>query len=637
MSEDPSRDYAPPTPQHRVRTSLITSASGIADSTISFNTYATGITEGSLCLSQFPPPPTTIPSSASPTTERFLPSPARSTFTVTAPQRPGPSTYYGQSSPANSTFTVMTPPQLNHTSGSASPLARPVPVSERDLPSPAQSTFTVSTPVSANIAPLMPTPGAQLMSSPLNRQFPGDSSPSRGPGRIDGSHSSDSRSTPQSATFRLGEGKLSPHDWHEGSSIISVDAQEERMLSTSFITELLSSTSSLKSPVGASPRGFHHPSQADVGSLVSEMSYPPSSSRHLAGSSRFPPSSHPSAYPGKGTDSLFSGENDTVASLSYEGQSVIGQPAALGLTRKVSLLGMAPATLRHISSDASIPESLHPQSQVTYGSTAPLNPHPPSAFPSLADKMRASDIQPSIGTPQTSTPERHESLDFDTNRRSFRYLRRESTYSSRTVRSHVTSLISAAGQRTVNVARATMEWMRIKPLPPLPTIPNISTHQAQQHQRMEGSLPLPQLAERADRLNVMLDAGHFPHDDRASPRLGSDKDSPFGARASGLKLALGNRRRQSVNVRDSQSDCSRSPLKPKSCFRRPMSRRGRIKLFIGASVLAVLALIGIVVGVTLGRKHARSPSCSANRTGNTCNLGKLCSFFLAAELVYRPM
>lgn len=624
MSEDPPRDYGPSTPQHRIRTSLITSASGIADSTISFNTYATGITEGSLCLSQFPPPPTTLPSSASPTTERFLPSPARSTFTVTAPQRPGPSSYHGQPSPANSTFTVMTPPQLNPMSGSTSPIVRPVPVFEQGLPSPAQSTFTVSSsPVSANIAPLMPTPGAQLVSSPLTRQLPGDSSPSRGPGRMDRPHNSDSRATPQSATFMLAEGKLSPHDWHEGSSIISVDAQEERMLSTSFITELLSSTASLKSPVDASPRGFHTPSQADVGSLVSEMSYPPSSSRHLAGSSRFPPSSHPSTYPGKGADSHVSGDNDTVASLSYEGQSDIVQPA-LGLTRKVSLLGMAPARLRQISSATSIPESLHPRSQATYGSSTPLNPHPPSAFSSIAGKMRPSDIQSPIGTPQPPTPERHESLDFDAGRRSSRYQRRESTYSSRTVRSHVTSLISAVGQRTVNVARATMEWMRIKPLPPLPTISNISTHQAQQHRRMEGSLPLPQLAERADRLNVMLDAGHLPHDSvRTSPRLGSDKDSPLGARASGLKLALGNRRRQSVNVRDSQSDCSRSPLKPKSCFRRPMSRSCRIKLFVGASVLALLALIGIVVGVTVGRKNARSPSCSANRTGNTCSLGKL--------------
>lgn len=624
MSEDTHRRYGPFTPQRGIRSSVVTSASGFADSTISFNTYATGITEGSLCLSQFPPPPTTIPSSASPTTERFFPSPARSTFTVTAPQRPGPSTYHERTSPANSTFTVMEPPQLNPTSGSASPIVRPVPVLEQGLPSPAQSTFTVSSPAYANVAPLMPTHGAQLVSSPLGRQLPCDNSPSRGPDKIERPHNSDSRATPQSATFMLAEGKLSPHDWHEGSSIISVDAQEERMLSTSFITELLSSTSSLKSPVDASPRGVHPASQPDVGSLVSEMSYPPSSSRHLAGSSRFPPSSHPSTHPGQGANSRCT-ENDTIASLSYEGQSDIVQPA-LGLTRKVSLLGMAPATLRHLSSASSIPESLHPRSQATHGSTAPLNPHPPSVFSSIASKMRASGTQPPAGTPQPQTPERSEILDFDTGRRSVGYQRRESTYSSRTVRSHVTSLISAAGQRTVHVARATLDWMRIKPLPPLPTIPNISTHQAQRHRRIESSLPLPQLAERADRLNAMLDAGHLTHDNnRASTRSGSNKVSPVGvgARASGLKLALGNRRRQSVNVRDSESDCSRSPLKPKSCFRRPMSRSCRIKLCIGASVLALLALIGIVVGVTVGRRKARSPSCSANRTGNTCSLGKL--------------
>ncbi len=432
------------------------------------------------------------------------------------------------------------------------------------------------------------------------------------------------------------EGKLSPYDWHEGSSIISVDAAEERMLSTSFITGLLSSAASFRSPADSSPRSFHPPSQVDVGSLVSEMSYPPSSSRHrepVVGPSHFPPSSHPtphpSTFPGRGVDSCTNGEDDTMTSFSHEGSheghADIIEPG-LGCT-KVSVLGMAPATLRHISSAISISDSLYPRTQATYGSNSPLNSHPPSVFSSAMNKTRPVDIQSPIAFPQTQTPERPMSPDFDAGKRSVRFQRRESAQSSRTVRSHVSSLISAAGQRTVRAARATMEWMRIKPLPPLPTIPTISIHEAQQHRRMEGSVPLPQLAERADRLNAMLVAGHLPHDSvHSSPKLDSDKDSRFGARVSRLKMTLG-RRRRSVDVRDSQSECSRSPLKSKSFIKRPTSRNGKIKLFAWASALALLTLIAIVVGITVGHKHAHSPSCSAGRTGNTCNLGKLCAFF----------
>ncbi|SRR6266702_1067043 len=101
--EDPPTTYDPSS-QHRPRASLSTSASGIADSTISFTTYATGITDGSLCLSQFPPPPVELP--ISPITERFLASPARSTFTITTPQLTAPSSERGFPSPARSTFTI---------------------------------------------------------------------------------------------------------------------------------------------------------------------------------------------------------------------------------------------------------------------------------------------------------------------------------------------------------------------------------------------------------------------------------------------------------------------------------------------------------------------------------------------------
>jgi hypothetical protein len=103
-----------PSSQHRPRASFGTSASGIADSTISFNTYATGITDGSLCLSQFPPPPVGLP----------IPSPARSTFTITTPQLTAPSSERGFPSPARSTFTIASRQSVGRVSACTSPQLR---------------------------------------------------------------------------------------------------------------------------------------------------------------------------------------------------------------------------------------------------------------------------------------------------------------------------------------------------------------------------------------------------------------------------------------------------------------------------------------------------------------------------------
>jgi hypothetical protein len=595
-------------PRHRTHTSLTTSASGVADSTISYNTYATGITEGSLNLSQFPPPPVTLPSS--PAVERFHPSPSQSTFTLTSPPRIYPGIDQRQASPARSTFTVTASSRAysgvdegpspswsastflayaqNHASGSASPIVRPGLALDRDLPSPALSTFTITSPLSASTAPLLPAADAHPIVSSSNREPSDDGSSSHGLGKPGRPQNFDPRAESQSPIPLLMGGKLSPYDWHEGSSILSVDPTEERMLSTSFITSLLSMNTPDKtpSPGGGSPQALHPPpSQADVGRLVSEMSYPPSSLRHNepAGSGSSLPSSHPSTFPREGPDSRVDGD--------------------------VSVLGMV---LRHLASETSVSESLHQRSQVTYGSTAPLNRHPPSAFSSTMDKMQTTVIQPSTVISRRWTPERPASPDFSSSKKSVKPQRRTSAHSSKTIRSHVSSLISSVGQRTARAARVTMGWMRVKPLPPIPTIPHTSLYQEQEHRRMEGAVPLPLLAERADRLAVMLDSGQLPHNSVIHPsRFSSDKGSATNGRR--------------LHGADSDKPLPGGPhtlWKSKLFLKLPINRNGKIKLFIGASVLALLVLIGIIVGVVVGRRHAHSVSCSANRTGNTCSLGE---------------
>jgi hypothetical protein len=618
--------YSHSSPRHRAHASLITSASGVADSTISYNTYATGITEGSLNLSQFPPPPATLPST--PVVDRFLPSPSQqSTFTVPAPPRayhgidqghPSPtqstftiaaSAYSGvdqrQPSPSWSTFTV-TARANNNASRPVSPAVRPELVLDRGLPSPALSTYTIMPPLSVSTASLHRAADAQPILSPSYREFSDDGYSSRGHGTESHSH-----------TPLLTDGKLSPYDWHEGSSILSVDPAEERMLSTSLITGLLSSNTPDKtpSPRDRLPQDLHPPpSQADMSNLVSEMSYPPPSLRHnepIAGSGRFLPTSHPPTVPGEGPDSRINRENDTTASYSHEEHPNIVRTTQR-LTRRVSV-GTVPTMLRHMTSETSVSESLHARSQVTYGSGAPLNPYVPPAFSSAMDKMQTTDIQPSTGVSQRWTPERPVSPDFSSSKRPVKFQRRASAHSSRTVRSHVSSLISSVGQRTARAARATMGWMRVKPLPPIPTIPHTSIYQEQEHRRMEGAVPLPQLADRADLLVVMLDSGHLPHGSIINPnsRFSSDK----GSLTSPQRL-------QGASSDKFPPDGSHVPRKFKLFPKLTINRSGKIKLFIGASVLALLVLIGIIVGVVAGRRHGQSMSCSANRTGNTCSLGE---------------
>lgn len=616
-------------PRRRAHLSLTTSASGVADSTISYNTYATGITEGSLNLSQFPPPPATLPST--PVVERFLPSPssqhtftdpspraypgvdqrqpspARSTFTITASAYSG--VYQGQPSPSWSTFTVSARAQ-NQASRTASPTTqscRSGPVLDRGLPSPALSTFTIT-------APLHPAADAQPILFPSSHEFSDDGCcSSRGHGKP---QTFDPRAESQSPTPLL-DGKLSPYDWHEGSSILSVDPAEERMLSTSLITDLLSSNTPDKtpSPGDSLPQRLHPlSSQADVSNLASEISYPPSLRQNeaVAGSGRSPPTSHPVTAPGEGLYPRIDRENVTMASYSHEEHpNTVG--TAQHLTRGDSVVGIAPPTLRHMASETSVSESTHPRSQATYGSSAPLNPYPPPAFSSAMNRLQTADIQPPMGVPQGWTPERPVSPDFSSGKKPVKPQRRASAHSSRTVRTHVSSLISSVGQRTARAARATMGWMRVKPLPPIPTIPHTSIYHEQEHRRMEGAVPLPQLADRADRLVVMLDSGHLPHNSIIRPisRFSSDKASLTSPQ-----------RLQDANFGKSPPGGTQSPWKFKLFPKLTIDQTGKVKLFIGASVLALLVLVGIIVGIVVGRKHGHSVSCSANRTGNTCSLGE---------------
>ncbi|KAI0051664.1 hypothetical protein FA95DRAFT_1675697 [Auriscalpium vulgare] len=585
--------------RHRSGGSLLTTASGIAASTISFNTYATGITEDSLRLSQFPPPPTTIPSSPT----DGVPSPTRSTFTITsAPGFVSPSSYKPVS--------PLVPRRQNSESSTATAQTPSAPSSFRPHLSPAY------TPLSARNVPTPP-------SSP---------------------HST-SRSAPSSHPSRT----LSPYDWHEGSSSIAVDPTEERLLSTSFITDLLTSTGSPRTTEAMggiySVRDGQHMYQGDSSSLISEMTYPPT---------RVPPSSPPAfrqdvmAGPSRpGPSSYAAGrstyDNDTISSYESDARIVQGLH---GLGRKVSVLGMAPATLRHMASeDTSISDS-----PMTLSSTVPLAPNrrvlSGGAYEvAVPEEVASAGLQVGSSTQMLFSPAAPSSAGF---RPSYQQSgtsftrereRRASTQSNKTVKSHVSSFVSAVGQRSLRAARQTFDWLRVKPLPPVPTIPNMSYLQEQEYRRMESDVPLPDLAERAHRLGAMLDSGRLPHEsvgsfsvignaiEKASPKL-SGRTHANASHATGLHKPAGGRKRQSLTAIPSAENGLGSPSKARfkalSCFNIPLTKKQKIQLSVAAAVFALLTVIAVVVGIVVGHKHGHGISCPANFTGAACSLSATC-------------
>ncbi|KAL4266925.1 hypothetical protein AB1N83_002378 [Pleurotus pulmonarius] len=195
----------------RRQPSLVSNVSGIADSTISFNTLVTG---ESLQLSQFPQPP------------RFTPlSPVQSesgSFTTRSS---------GRRDDGRSIYSMS-----------------PSMVSERDRGSPLTQ------------SPVPPVPS--LPSHPgLSSLRGGDAA----------------------SAISQSSRTLSPYGWHEGASSIDVDGADERMLPTSFITQLLR-----EHPEPNSRFNRHVSSNSDGFSGFSELTYPPPPHRQPLPSPRGP-------------------------------------------------------------------------------------------------------------------------------------------------------------------------------------------------------------------------------------------------------------------------------------------------------------------------------------------------------------
>ncbi|KAI0080078.1 hypothetical protein K474DRAFT_1590781 [Panus rudis PR-1116 ss-1] len=588
---------------HRSRPSLTTNASGIADSTISFSSVTT---EGLARLSQFPPPPAGVP--ISPFEAKLfssVPTPPP-TIPPDSPRHERPMT---DEKAAFQTIPAPSSPQRD------------------EPPTPGSSLQLLQTPPSITGRRQLPTP-------------PGPGSPTRFVPAYVGFTSPATSYTSLPTT----------HDWHEGSSSVAMDAYSDRMLPTSFITDLL--TSQEHAYGEAPPRYKRDPYEPSVTSGIysteSTITYPPrrimpeplprtpmyteSESSHAPVTLTEPSTLH-SPPQGRATP---------ISTITYEssaeqyGHPNIVQTATVsrGVGAELGAVGVAHASTRSLSIAA--PSLVSQNTQITQNSSDPLIPR---AFPqgdTIQEDEREGDYS---GASSSAGPSR-------TKRE-----RRQSTYSSKTTKSYVSSLITrlshSTGERK-SLKQAT-QWFRRKPLPPVPRLPDLSIAQEAEHRKQEAALPLPELVNRAQTLHQLLDKGHRPHQSEgnisypdgsgsyhvslpSSGVAGVENFTDGQVRNSGAVAHPGfmhsarGRKGRSQDLRQSTWTGHTPPDTPPSKPRRfvlPTSKKHRIWLAAGVFAIIAIVVIAVAVGATVSKRHS-GPVCTGNLTGAACSLDATC-------------
>ena len=363
-------------------------------------------------------------------------------------------------------------------------------------------------------------------------------------------------------------GSLSPFDWHEGSSSIDVDPHDDRMLPTSFITSLISSSEhgsprsnpATMSPLQNSAQLFSGGNDLDAMSSISDATYPPRNYHPLPSQSKVIP-------PG-------------AAYLESSGRS-----------SKSSSFGAQTA-------DTELDKP-------SVWSHTPLI-NPPNKYQPIAEDA--------VGELQARTDAPRSSSGANPSWRTSRG-RRQSLASTRTTKSYVSSLLSKLSRAT------SRKQTSMKPLPPVPPIP--SELRDPDYQKFEESMPLPQLANRADVLSRMLARGHRPHSDH----IPSD---PYGVEVqwSGVTQTP-EAPRSDWPTNHEMSSYKYHPEKvaasnrPGGFWERLVTRFGKKRIILMLVVIAALLIVlAVLLGVLLRNKSSSVlPKCPAGKTGTDCDIG----------------
>jgi len=404
---------------------------------------------------------------------------------------------------------------------------------------------------------------------------------------------------------------ISPHDWHEGASSIDVDATEDRLLSTSFITSLLKESSD----PGPSSRRTSITSDALSG--FSEMTYPPPNRTverpplpnppvprpppprpHGA---RPPPSSFPSSRPFPAipeSPGFVSDDSDTLYSTGHDDPTIIRSASVTRGPRMqgVSVVGLAPARLHSITSSSWRPSTIA-------SSDMPDDKAEYAEYSAVHNTLPYSPALPSTAI--------HSGFFQDKPR------------SVRSTKSFATSIISRISSAARSVNRALpLPWKRLKPLPPIPVNHHNAVAAEQEAAREESTIPLPTLVARASILNGMLEKGYHPHHSLTSYHKHDMIAS--GCEESDFKEGdTLHHRRQTM----SSPPWSDIPDSPRSHSNSRFANKRRYLIILAVFVVVAAAAVGAGVGVSLSRKSSNKlPVCSSpNLTGQSCDLGAFSS------------
>lgn len=418
---------------------------------------------------------------------------------------------------------------------------------------------------------------------------------------------------------------ISPYDWHGSASSIDVDATEDRLLPTSFITSLLQEN---KDHRKANRTSYSSTALTDI----SEMTYPPLmnhsssgniiSARYSSGKvppphrpqdSRSPPSSFPQHSNLSNISSRISGDSETLHSTQGY-PSIVRTPSISRNPPGTFVVGTTPAIRRNVS-PSNQTTSTHDSDTVRgmeKGYQTKLTTTSESGDELLVYKSSNPDYSPAL--PSTAGTQRHflrDSSRPDPNTRS-------SMHSNKSAAPSFFSRISG-----ISSIRRVFAWRKVKPLPPVPIIPNIPISVEDAHRKEEELTPLPDLVNRAGVLRDLLDRDQHPHRSFISQPGLPDRSAPYDDYEHPLKkvLFLG----YSLPASPRALSSNGQPIISTNLVPR---KNKRLCMVISFFIVAALAAIGAGVGATVGKNKQGNFNCPTNFTGTSCNLGIFYSSFL---------
>lgn len=418
--------------------------------------------------------------------------------------------------------------------------------------------------------------------------------------------------------------KTAPRDeWHQGSSRIIVDDAEERMLPTSLITNLLSSTADNLS------RNQYPPSHLtnDGMSAISEMTYPPpagvvrtslvhANPPYPGSPSKSAKGEHSSNKPPSTFLTLDDDESPIGSTATFDsyGPSVI---RTASMTRKLgargaSVVGLASGKIRRVASTSRSPSINMPRGKRSDPDDEP-------------DVQRL--IMPNLHVGPSSgpySPARRSSVGFPpddpTNGPA------QAINQNQNGTSFLSSLVPQFSlekrQSTPSSKQAVGGWFAQKALPRAPLRQDMSLGDEEAH-KQENSLPLPALISPAGELQGMLEKDQHPHHSISS--------SPTNG-GYGLASPTWESKYEDVPGHNTLGDLTSVPRGTPNAWighpdnpkaqRAPMTRKQKIIAIVGGSILFIALVLGISLGLVLPNMKHSSPICSAGLTGKACNLSE---------------